>query len=105
MPLPRTPVNKGKKKDRGPAGPQIYCAVRCLRSLAAGLPQFRDHPKLLRHAQGVEVGPGFHYLAFGEPQGGNPRYLHPLACRGTKCLRITLVGTTAPRATCNELGL
>src|SRR5918992_350365 len=60
--------------------------------------RFRDHPQLLHHPQGVEVSPRFHYLAIGESLDSDARYLHALARWGAKGLRLTLVGTTAPKA-------
>src|SRR5919205_976859 len=58
-------------------------------------------PKLLHHAQGVEVRPAFHYLAIRDPLYSNARYLHLLACRGPKGLRLALVGTASPKADYN----
>src|SRR5215217_7675310 len=92
--------NSGHKKSRG----LVASALRPLGSrvtgfsLGLGLLGRRDMAKLLHHAQSVKVSPSLHYLAVGDPLDSNARYLHLLACRGTKDLRLPLVGATGPKA-------
>src|SRR5918995_1197651 len=67
-------------------------------SLGLGLFRGGDVPKLLHHAHSVKVSPRLHYLALRDSLDSNARYLHLLACRGTKGFRLTLVGATGPKA-------
>ena len=78
-PLPRTPVNKGKKKDQG-------CQILA-----------QDGTQLLLQTSLVYVHPAFGYLVFANAEEAHPGKRH-VSASWCDAHELTLVGTATPPA-------